>query len=259
MKNSNLRKPTGIRKALLLCSALLFPVTMLYFSPGIVFRGARLGILSGSYLTFALLFLSSIILGRAWCGFLCPGGGFGQIACSVNNKPFKQNRLKTVKFVVWIVWLMAITLVVIFVGGGFHSIDPFLGTKRGISLHSLSLFPFYYMVVGIILALSFSLGRRGFCHTLCWMAPFMILGRALRNAIRTPALQLTANPSQCTDCGACRKVCPMSLPVPELVAQGMMEHRDCILCGECVRACMQGVLIMEFGRPEGLSGNNRRV
>lgn len=43
---------SGIRRALLLGAALLFPVTMLYFSPGIVFRGARLGILSGSYYKF---------------------------------------------------------------------------------------------------------------------------------------------------------------------------------------------------------------
>jgi polyferredoxin len=251
-KNAAFGKHGGVRKALLLCSALLFPVTMLYFSPGIVFRGARMGILSGSYLTFALLFFSSLVTGRAWCGFLCPGGGFGEIACAVNNTPFRRNRLKLVKFVVWFVWLIAIALVVIFVGGGFHSIDPFLGTERWVSLHSLALLPFYYLVTGIILALSFTFGRRGFCHTLCWMAPFMILGRTLRNALKTPGLQLAANPSLCTECGACRNVCPMSLPVPEMVVQGKMEYQDCILCGECVQACTQGVLRLEFGKPKAL-------
>jgi len=242
-------KHKSIRKALLICSALLFPVTMLYFSPGIVFRGARLGILSGSYLTFALLFISSLVAGRAWCGYLCPGGGFGEIACTVNNKPFTKKRLTYVKYLVWVIWLIAIVLVAVFIGGGFHSIDPFLGTEYGVSLHSLKLLPFYYLVIGIILVLSFLLGRRGFCHSLCWMAPFMVLGRAIRNTFKTPAIQLLAEPGRCTDCGLCQKSCPMSLPVPLLVKNGKMEHIDCILCGECAKVCPQQVLRLNFGKP----------
>ncbi|HOX13152.1 MAG TPA: 4Fe-4S binding protein [Spirochaetia bacterium] len=250
----------GFRKALLLGSALLFPVTMLYFSPGMVFRGARLGILSGSYLTFAALFLGALVAGRAWCGFLCPGGGLCETARAVNDDPFRRGGLKAVKYVVWILWLAGIALVAVFVGHGFHAVDPLLGTDRGVSIHSLELWPFYYLVIGIILALSLSLGRRGFCHTLCWMAPFMVLGRGLRNAMRTPALQLAADPEGCPGCGACRKVCPMSLPVPELVRTGSLEHRDCILCGECVRACTKGCIRLEFGRPSAVgvrSGMNR--
>jgi polyferredoxin len=239
----------GFRKALLLGSALLFPVTMLYFSPGIVFRGARLGILSGSYLTFAALFLGALVFGRAWCGFLCPGGGFCEMARAVNDEPFRRGGLKAVKYVVWVLWLAGIALVAVFVGHGFRTIDPFLGTERGVSLHSLELMPFYYLVIGIILALSLALGRRGFCHTLCWMAPFMVLGRGLRNAMRTPALQLAIRSGGCSYCGACGEACPMSLPVPELVRSGSLEHHDCILCGECVQACPEGRIWLEFGRP----------
>lgn len=242
-------KKGAIRKAVLLISALLFPVTMLYLSPGLVFRGARLGILSGSYIAFGLLFLSAIFVGRAWCGFLCPGGAFGELACAANDVPFRRNGLKAVKYVVWIVWLIAIVLVAAFIGKGFRSVDPFLGTDRGLSLHTIALFPFYYLVIGMILAFSFTLGRRGFCHTLCWMAPFMVIGRRLRNALESPALQLVAEPERCVDCGACAAVCPMSLPVRELVRGAAAEHADCILCGECARVCAPRAIRLDFGRP----------
>ena len=35
-------------------------------------------------------------------------------------------------------------------------------------------------------------GRRAGCHTICWMAPFMIIGRKLRNLVAWPSLRLTA-------------------------------------------------------------------
>lgn len=249
----------AIRRAIPLVSALLFPVTMLYFSPGIVFRGARLGILSGSYLTFAALFLSAIFAGRSWCASFCPGGGFGELARAVNDAPFKRPALKAVKYVVWALWLVAIALVAALVGGGFHSVDPFLGTERGISLHSLRLMPFYYLVIGIILTLSFLLGRRGFCHSLCWMAPFMVLGRKLRGALGLKARQLRSEPGRCSACGSCDSICPMSLPVGAMAASGRTEHVDCILCGECVDACESGALRMEYGKPQAKLGPRPRA
>jgi glucose-6-phosphate-specific signal transduction histidine kinase len=51
----------------------------------------------------------------------------------------------------------------------------------------------YFGVTGLTLALSIVAGKRGFCHTVCWMAPFMILGRKLSNALRLPALRLSAD------------------------------------------------------------------
>lgn len=248
MRTKN-RKNGSLRRAFMLVSALLFPITMLYLSPGLVFRGARLGVVSGSYIVFGLLFLSAVFAGRFWCAFLCPGGGFGELARAVRDAPFKRNGLKAVKYLVWILWLAAIVLVAVFIGKGFRNVDPFLGTDRGVSLHSLSILPFYYLVIVLILALSFALGRRGFCHTLCWMAPFMVLGRAARNALRTPALQLAADRERCADCGACGSACPMSLPVPSLVRSGALEQPDCILCGECARVCPHGVIRLEFGKP----------
>jgi polyferredoxin len=246
---TTVRNRVKIRKALLLMSALLFPLTMLYFSPGLVFRGARLGIVTGSYITFAALFVTSIFFGRAWCGLLCPGGGLCELARSLNDRPFRPRPLRFLKYIVWVVWIASIILVAIFIGKGFHGVDPLLGTAGGISIHSPELVGFYYLVVSIVMALSLIFGRRGFCHALCWMAPFLVLGRTLRNTLRTPALQLAADGGRCTGCGVCETVCPMSLPVKDMIDRGRLEHVDCILCGSCAAACPTGTLWMEIGSP----------
>ena len=60
------------RKALLIISFLLFPIIMNYLSPYVIIDGASQGIVNGSLVMFALLFLSSLLLGRLWCGWACP-------------------------------------------------------------------------------------------------------------------------------------------------------------------------------------------
>jgi NAD-dependent dihydropyrimidine dehydrogenase PreA subunit len=90
------------------------------------------------------------------------------------------------------------------------------------------------------------LGRRAGCHVLCWMAPFMVVGRAIRNLMRWPALRLRSDSSLCIGCGACSEACPMSIDVQKLVARQRMEHRDCILCGSCVDRCRKSTIRYSF-------------
>lgn len=244
----SLRKQ-NIRSFLTVLSALLFPVTMVYFSPGMVFRGARLGVISGSYLTFALLFLSAIVFGRAWCGWLCPVAGFSDMLQTVNGRPYTTHKAKMVKYIIWVAWIVAIACVAVFIGGGFSSVDPFLGTENGISIYSVSLMAVYYIVLGVIVISSLLLGRRGFCHTLCWMAPFLILGRKLANIFRVRSLRLSANANPCSGCGKCDTACPMSLPVRAMVESNKLEHTDCTLCDICVNTCPNKKLMIGFRPP----------
>lgn len=244
-------KTQRTRRLLAIASALLFPVTMVYFSPAMVFRGARLGILSGSYLTFAALLAGALVFGRAWCGWLCPVAGFSELLQTADSRPYRSEKAKTIKYVVWVFWLVAIALVATLVGGGFSSVDPLLGTEYGISIHSLPMLAVYYLVIGLIVGTTLLLGRRGFCHTLCWMAPFMVLGRKLSNLLRLRALRLTADADRCRTCGRCDEVCSMSLPVAEMVRDGTLEHADCILCGVCVDACPSRALSLRLRPPDG--------
>ena len=240
----------SIRSLVLILSALLFPVTMFYFSPALVFKGARLSILTGSYITFALLFLVALFFGRKWCAWFCPSGGISEIVHSARQQPFRQNRLKKIKYIIWVLWLAAVTSVVIFVSHGFSSIDPFFETEKGISIHNIQLMAVYYVVVGTIVISAIAFGRRGFCHTLCWMAPFMVLGRKVSNALNIKSMRLTTNQVDCTACGQCERSCPMSLPVKQMIITEQMEHIDCILCGSCVTACPTQKLSIKMQKPK---------
>jgi polyferredoxin len=104
----------------------------------------------------------------------------------------------------------------------------------------------YYIVVTLFFGLAAIVGRRAACHTVCWIAPFMVIGRWIRNQLRWPSLRLKAEQSKCIDCKACTRACPMSLDVNAMVRSGVVEHSECSLCGTCVDTCPKDVLAYTF-------------
>lgn len=229
-----------VRKALIIVSMLLFPVLMNYLSPYVIIDGAMQGIVNGSSIVFGLLFLSALFVGRLWCGWVCPAAGLGEVCVPINSKPASP-KLRWIKWFIWVPWLILIVVMVIH-AGGYREVNFFHLTDSGISVDRPEGYVIYYAVIGIFVILSVTLGRRAGCHTICWMAPFMILGRKLRNAINWPALRLKAETEQCISCKKCTQNCPMSLDVNGMVQQGAMEHSECVLCGTCVDVCPKNVI-----------------
>lgn len=247
------QRPTRqrVRQALLIVSFLLFPITMNYLSPYVIIDGASQGIVNGSLVAFALMFLGSLLLGRLWCGWACPAGAMGEICLPVNNRPVNGKKLDWIKWVIWVVWLGVIAAMAI-MAGGYRKVDLLLDTQGGISVAGapdrpiLFAYIIYYFVVGLFVALPMLVGRRAACHSICWMAPFMILGRKLRNTAAWPSLRLKAAPEQCSNCKTCTSNCPMSLDVNAMVQKGHMENSECILCGLCVDNCKTKAILYSF-------------
>ncbi|MCM1064479.1 MAG: hypothetical protein NC420_08425 [Eubacterium sp.] len=78
-------------------------------------------------------------------------------------------------------------------GGEMISIDFFFETENGISVSSVQSYIIYYGIICLIFIPSILFGKRAFCHYLCWMAPFMILGIKLRRILRLPGIHIRAN------------------------------------------------------------------
>lgn len=238
-----------IRKTLALLALLLFPVTMNYLSPYVSVDGAFAGIVSGSVLMFAALFLSGLFFGRAWCAWACPVAGLSEICAAINSRPVRARRLRVVRYCIFGVWFAA--LVTGFVlAGGIHGIDPLHLTERVVSVDEPLKYITYYMVLVLLLALTLLVGRRGACHAVCWMSPFLTAGMWLGRKLRLPQFGIRANPPACIDCKRCSQRCPMSIDVREQVKTGAVRSFDCILCGECADVCPKDVL--RYGMSAGL-------
>jgi polyferredoxin len=67
-----MNKRQKIRKGIILFSFFLFPAIFYYLSPVLIIQASSKGIINGSFVVFTLLFFSSLLLGRGYCGWLCP-------------------------------------------------------------------------------------------------------------------------------------------------------------------------------------------
>lgn len=253
-------KRQGFRKTLVFISALLFPVVFYYLSPMVPLQaGAEPAgaIISGSLIVFVGLFLFSLFLGRAFCGWVCPAGGMQEVVISAkkNNRRVKAKSF-FIKWVIWIPWLTFLIINPFVLGSGkISGINFFYLTEEKLYM-SLSAYTssgemdqsyfVYFTVVGIILILAIAVGKRSFCHHVCWMAPFMIVGRWLSNLLRIPSLRMKPDSEACIECHRCTRECPMSLEVESMVLKGKIDHRECILCGTCADVCPKGAITYSF-------------
>lgn len=229
------------RWGLLLLSLFLFPLTLYTMSPYLIVEGAAAGVVSGSMLLFGFLFVSSLFVGRLWCGWACPGGAVQEVAIPVRNRRFGPKWLRWGKWAIWIPW-MSLIVVLAIRAGGLRRVDPYFNLEGGLTVEQPYWYVIYYIVLALFIGLALAFGRRGGCHTVCWMAPFMILGRKLSTRLRTPALRLRAETEKCINCERCTVACAMSLDVNAMVLARAMEHSDCILCGACVDVCPKDVI-----------------
>lgn len=154
-------------------------------------------------------------------------------------------RQNIIKYIIWAVWLGAIVAGFV-MAGGIKDVNMLYMTDGGISVNEPSRYFIYLPIVFLMAVLALVFGRRSPCHSICWMAPFLVLGTLLKEALHIPARRLQAEPSRCIDCKACNKTCPMSLHVNEMVAKNRMFNTECILCGQCQDACPKQVLKVGF-------------
>ena len=231
-------KRQRIRRTIIIVSFLFFPITITWHSPVIPLLHAGIfGVLTGAAIIFLLQFVSSLFIGRAFCGFICSASGLQECLMRTSENSIKNRKIRRIKWFIWTPWLLA-TIGGFILAGGVHGIDFFAGTVDNyIFLFEPYRYMIFFGVIILITTLHIFVGKRAFCHSVCWMAPFMIIGMKLSNLLRLPRLRLKPDRDSCTGCNLCSKKCPMSLDVKTMVETTNMESTDCILCGECVDIC----------------------
>jgi len=228
-------------------SFMLFPVILNFLSPYVSVTGAMSGIVSGSLIVFAIMFLSGLFFGRAWCSHICPWAMPSDFIQNINNKTVNRKRLRVIRYSIFAIWATVLLLGFVF-AGGIKEIDTLYLTETGISVDEPLKYIIYYFVLGTLFLTTILIGRRGACHSLCWMSPFLVLGQKAGEFLRLPQYKIRSNPDACISCQKCDHACPMSIDVMEAMKIGKIISQDCILCGDCVRACPKDVLSIKIER-----------
>ena len=115
--------------------------------------GATKGIVVASFIMFTLQFFSSLVLGRVFCGWLCPAAGIQEACFSICDRPVKTGRADLIKWLIWIPWI-TIIIVTFAKAGGFKSIQPLYMFENGISVDEPQAYIMYFFIVGVFILLS---------------------------------------------------------------------------------------------------------
>ena len=142
-------KRQKIRKIIILISFLLFPITIYYLSPYLIIQAGMEGAISGSFIMFAAMFVSSLFFGRAFCGWLCPAGGLQDCCSAASDKRVKGGRRNWIKYFLRVPWITGIVLAFAS-AGGIKSVDFLYYTDHGISVAEPRAYIIYYFFVALL-------------------------------------------------------------------------------------------------------------
>ena len=181
-------------------------------------------------IAWAVMLISILILGKIWCGYLCPFGFFQDILTIIRKKlkiapvriPDKGRPL--VKLLKWGI------LICLMFGIGFcrlcpikYIMQPLAGSFPGFNVWGL-------IIAGVVAGICF-MKESAFCE-ICPLGVLMGLLHKVSGA------RIKKNGSACTHCRACLEVCPMGIEsVYQLRNQSDVTHADCIFCMKCIDAC----------------------
>ena len=181
-----------------------------------------------SFYLMIIVFITAIIAGPIFCGWVCPFGTFQEWIGKIGKKIFRKRynniipkKLDTVlRYLRYGVLLWVIVITATSAKLMFAEYDPYY-----------ALFSFYtgevaitaFIALALVIILSLFV-ERPFCKYAC---PYgAVLG--LTNLFRI--FSIRRNESTCISCSKCDKACPMNIEVSS--KKKIMDHQ-CISCFEC--------------------------
>ncbi|MGD9546864.1 MAG: 4Fe-4S binding protein [Candidatus Krumholzibacteriia bacterium] len=207
---------SGLEK-LLMTGKLHLPVPAL-IAAGPIFRGGGI--------FMAILFTSSILLvGPAWCSWLCYIGAWDDRAARARKRPGRLPRWRP---------HVRVGIGILVLGTAFALGRLGVGTLAAGYLAA----GFGLAGVAVMVLWSRRAGHMAHCTAWCPMGWFATrLGK-----ISPWRLKIS---SACTDCGACTPACRYDALYPEDVLR-RVPGEACTLCGDCLSNCPTGSIALQF-------------
>jgi len=222
-------------------------------------------------MTVLTFFAFFFVLGKAFCGWVCPLGTLQEWIGKVGRRfgfglrRLEQGDLGEVKRVRPVKWLLLLALVFVFpllaglgtvphsLGNPYCDICPsriattlLTGSTEQLAIRandtiSFSLGAIANLLVGFTLVGALAI-RQPFCRIcplLAWNALFQRL---------SPMRLVKAKHEACDKCSICTESCPMDIPEISKQSGRKAYHEDCTLCGRCSEYCPQdGVISLKWG------------
>lgn len=239
------------------------------FYPSLSIHTISVGYIVGHAVKYALLGIAiavgTVLLGRFFCGWICPLGGTIDAVDGViqpKEKFINKKKITNVKFLVFISSLLIALL-------GFNAagyIDPITIAYRSYELflypfvsfigseplswvlpgYQARDYPFYYYNWAWVAIVFFGvLGLSGFLRRF-WCRVLCPLGAMYALISHFSFLRRVVDTDKCVHCGACVKGCRMGAIATDGV--GTTEH-ECIKCFDCLKHCKYDAISFQFTSP----------
>lgn len=157
----------------------------------------------------------TLLLGRIFCGYVCPIGALQELTYRIKTKKFKiNNKFIPIGFHLLFLPVFIITAVIFSEG-----ILIYLGLK---DFFHFDFSTYFYVFAALILISVFI--YRPFCRLFC---PY----GAILSLVASKSLFKLRRNENCLDCGKCEKACPTN-------EAGVLDWKqECYLCNRCKNAC----------------------
>ena len=212
-----------------------------------IFSGLSRGVINAGVIFWVIVFISAILLGRAFCGWFCWFGGYLELIewGIVDKWKIKIPRrillyLGVLPFVALALKVYS-SLLVIWIEKGFPDIftfrladvEPWGGHQTGISILLTAI------LYGPVLLFVF--GRNAWCRYLCPIGALL----KIFSAVKIGGVRLVNN--DCIGCGKCNRACDMQVDVMgDLNTHSEVYSSDCIGCLKCTDACPTDAIVLSL-------------
>jgi len=218
----------------------------------LLFFGARVRIEEFFLLLLVMLIMVSgfllvtLVLGRVWCGWICPQTTITDLA---EYFDLKIGARLGERFIGKAIRQLFNLLLALLVGANlvWYFISPYAFFPRLLAGELGGVAAISLLAVATVVYLDLALVRRSFCRAVC---PY---GRIQLMLMDENSLALEFDPAdadRCILCRCCERVCPMGIDIK----RGLQV--ECINCGRCLDACRKimngrfepGIIHYTFGR-----------
>ena len=188
-------------------------------------------------IVFITIVISSLLLRRSFCSWICPIATLSEISWKSGFRLFYRNRrlpawldivCRGFKYLLMLFFIYSIVIVMSpealqgFIQSDYHKIAD----VRLLNFF-LHMSPFALGVVSLLFVLSIAL-RNPFCRYMC---PY---GALLGLVAMLSPVRVTRNAERCVSCGVCSQICPTYIDV---MHTSSISSPECIACWRCISHC----------------------